>query len=386
MAGQQEAMQLLLKRGAQTEAKTLPGRYVPLHSAVRAGQMNAIKLLLGARAQLTVTDHQGNTPLSYAAAVGESPLQLAARTRQTHQAQELLAAGADVNAVAVPSGSTALHAAARAGRDGIVQLLLDNGSDANATNAAGNTALFLAVFVGHAKVVKSLLAAGADVQQAPQGSNPPALHAAAAYGHVEITELLLSAGANHAAKDRAHGFTPLHDAAASGHADVACKLIAAGADVHAITNDHQTPLMLAAANGHLEVVEVLVAVGAGSQQALVDAAHKAAGKGYMDIWAFLARKVQGMYPEALSQCLAEMDAVAAARALIAGWENEAEWHEKTLEASRRERLEVEAAREQARQLIIQSAMMQKHLERSRPDMGQAGIADGAEALSDKSLV
>jgi ankyrin repeat protein len=279
--------------------------------------------------------------------------------------QELLAAGADANALTDSAKRTALHAAAQAGRDGNVQLLLDNGVDANAATTFGSTALLLAAQYGHAKVVKLLLAAGADVQYALRENKATALDFAASGGHEEVIDLLLLAGAK--IVDRGAGCTALHTAAAKGHAAVACKLLAAGADVNALFGPLYTPLILAAERGHLEVVQVLIAHGADSQQALVDAARSAASKNHMATWAFFARKVQGMYPEALSQCVGGMDAVAATRAMAVGWMGEVDRHEKILEAARRERAEVEVARREVQQLITQTALMQKQLERSSSD-------------------
>jgi DNA-binding transcriptional regulator YdaS (Cro superfamily) len=206
-----------------------------------------------------------------------------------------------------------------------------------------------------------------DVEHAVPTSGKTALHLAAAGGHAEVVDVLLSAAANVAARDAAFGSTPLHVAAPQGHAAVVGKLILAGADVYVTDNYRQTPLMLAAQRGHLEAVELLVANGVNSQQALVVAARKAAGKGHMAIWAFLARKVQGIYPQAVSQCVAGMDAVAPTQAMAVAWEGEVDRHEVMLQAARVERAEGEAARQQAQQLFLQSALILKQLECSRSD-------------------
>jgi ankyrin repeat protein len=186
MAGQLEAMQLLIQRGAQVEGKTLQGCFAPLHSAARAGQTAAMQLLLGAKAEVDVADHKDGRPLHHASKAGtvgavkvlldagadvagalptaawhghyqivcflistkcpgvnELHLGLYLLVRRWHMVsiQELLAAGADINTVGGKHRITALHVAAEAGRDGNVQLLLDNGADAKAATAAGKTAL-----------------------------------------------------------------------------------------------------------------------------------------------------------------------------------------------------------------------------------------------------
>jgi ankyrin repeat protein len=426
MAGQLESMQLLLQRGAPVEAATLQGGYVPLHSAARAGQMGAMQLLLGAKAKVHAADHKGKIPLFHATLTGsvgsvqvlldagadascplrmaawhghyqlvrllisrganvnqrsqcklqEPVLHVAARRGPTEIVQELLAAGADVSAVdARPNRLTALHMAAQAGHHayGIVQLLLAHGADVNATDGDGVPALQLAVYLGQAEVVKLLLAAGACVQHASLEKGLTALHRAAAGGNVEVTELLLSAGADIEARDRSRGSTPLHVATFLGHAAVACKLLAAGADVTALTDTGHTALMLTAQFGQLEVVQVLVASGADSQHALVDAARRAAVKGHGAIWAFLARKVHGMSPEALGECVAEMDIEVTSQALISEWEGAVERHEKILEAARRERADGESARQQAQKLFMQTALMKKQLVRSMSDREKAEL-------------
>jgi ankyrin repeat protein len=401
MAGQVKAMQLLIQRGAPAEARTLQGGHVPLHSAARVGQTSSMQLLLDAKAGVDAADHKGYHPLFHAIVDGHvdsvqvlldagadaSGLFLSAVCRGHHQivcflisrgananertkcvdqlsalhfaawwghiqtVQELLAAGADVSAVASTCRVTALYLAAEDGHDGVVQLLLDNGADADAATASGSTALHVAAQCGHAKVAK----------------------------------LLLSAGANVASRDAA-GFTPLHIAAAKGYAAIACKLVAAGADLYSVTYHRRlTPLMVAADFGQLEAVQVLVASGADSQQALVDAARKAAGKRHMATWAFLARKVQGMYPQDLWRCVAVMDAVAATRAMAVGWAGEVDRQEENLEAAKRERAEGEVASQEAQQLIVQTALMQKQLERSTADRKQVELLELKSSVSKREM-
>jgi ankyrin repeat protein len=387
-----------------------------------------MRLLLGAKAKVEAADNRGYDPASHAALTGDtdtvlvllvagaapagwillwaarvghdqmvrllitrganvnersrcgfqfSALHLAARMGHLQVLQELLAAGADVEAMtnAGSKSHTPLCAAIMAGQEGAVQLLLANGAEVNTPLSNGMSPLLVAANGGHAEVFKLLLAAGADVNYAYPNNNKTALHGAAAFGHVEITELLLSAGADIEAKAglNALNYTPLHEAAAKGHAAVARKLLDAGADIHAVARSPgNTPLNVAAEKGHLEVVELLLesllASGEdiGNDTAL--AARQAAHKGHMHLWAVLALKVQRMNPEQFTRCVVGFNPLAASRALIAGWEGEVKRHEEVLEAARRERAEGEAAREKAQQLIIQSALMQKQLERSRSEL------------------
>ncbi|MBA3323060.1 MAG: ankyrin repeat domain-containing protein [Pyrinomonadaceae bacterium] len=77
----------------------------------------------------------------------------------------LLAAGANVNAAGA-YGKTPLIAAAAQGHAGIVRLLLERGAEINARKSDGFTALISAVFFGHEEVVRTLLAHNADVSLA----------------------------------------------------------------------------------------------------------------------------------------------------------------------------------------------------------------------------
>jgi ankyrin repeat protein len=369
-------MQLLLAANAEVNAANSKGA-TPLVTANAAGHVGGVQVLLDAGADasglLLRAASRGHYQIvrlliSSGADVNEStkcvdqfvPLYCAAQKGHLETVQELLAAGADVNTmVGSASSRNALHGAALAGHDVMVQLLLDNGADAKVATGSGKTALDLAAQFGHIKVVKVFLAAVPDIL----GSDRAALHHAAGGGDVEVTELLLAAGANVAAKD-ASGNTPLHVAAAKGHAAVARQLLAAGADIHALVDNCLTPLKVAVHGGHLEVVDVLVSSGANSKKALVNAARQAVDDGHMAIWAFLAFKVQGRYPKAFSECVIRMNAVAASRAMAIGWKGEVDRHEKILEAARRERAAGEVARREAQHLIIQTALMQKQLERS----------------------
>lgn len=76
--------------------------------------------------------------------------------------QNLLAAGAEVNAAGA-YGKTALIAAAAGGHIEIVRLLLRHGAHVNAQKSDGFSALISAVFFGHEAVVRVLLEHGADV-------------------------------------------------------------------------------------------------------------------------------------------------------------------------------------------------------------------------------
>src|SRR5438094_2700213 len=92
-----------------------------IHAAVRSGDIATIRyLLLSDPGLVNASDKSGSTPLHFAAAHG-----------QLEVVKLLLAAKADVRAV-TSHGNSPLHRAAREGHADIVELLLANGEEANA--------------------------------------------------------------------------------------------------------------------------------------------------------------------------------------------------------------------------------------------------------------
>jgi rhodanese-related sulfurtransferase len=89
-----------------------------------------------------------------------TPLILAARQGQGVVVQELIAAGADLEAVD-RDGNTALWAACYAGQLAVIEQLLDAGANINHQNPDGASALIYAASAGKTDVVALLIAKGA---------------------------------------------------------------------------------------------------------------------------------------------------------------------------------------------------------------------------------
>ena len=88
---------------------------------------------------------------------------VAARTGNLEKVKDLLAKGADVNALekVTGEGHTALFNAASAGHTEVVKLLIEKGAKVN--EAPGKiTALIMAAWAGYTDTVRVLLQAGAD--------------------------------------------------------------------------------------------------------------------------------------------------------------------------------------------------------------------------------
>ena len=210
----------------------------PLHWAAYRDDRAKVDELVRAGANVNAANDIGATPL-WAAGLNGS---VSVVTR-------LLDAGANPNAPLL-SGETPLMAASRAGKAGAVEALLAKGANPNARGPRGQTALMWAVAQNHADVVSLLLAKGADVHARTETWNqmmavPPhglpeynrliphgadtALMFAARVGDLQSARLLVEAGANVNDAD-AWGVSATSLAAFSGFGEIARYLLEKGAD------------------------------------------------------------------------------------------------------------------------------------------------------------
>jgi cytochrome c len=130
-----------------------------------------------------------------------------------------------------PASTNDLHKAARTGDMEAVDELLAAGANVDATDGEGETALHKAAKADHVDVVDKLLAAGADPLvsgMGPFGATGTPLHVAAKFGRVESLQALLDAGIDPNLADPGVG-TPLHLALRAGRQQAVALLRAAGA-------------------------------------------------------------------------------------------------------------------------------------------------------------
>lgn len=245
---------LLQQQNAETlissTAERAKNSWTPLWWAAENGHENAVRLLLekGASAEAKV-EASGMTALHLAAGNGHEDI-----------VRLLLLGGADLNAkLANPRPHTPLHLAAENGREAVVRLLLEQGADLNAERG-DDTPLHRAAENGHEALVGLLLEKGASIEAEGHEHQTP-LHRAVASGEEATARLLLERGANIEAKDRSR-YTPLHSAAASGHEATARLLIEAGAQLEQEAWYGRVPLKVAASRGHEAIVRLLVQSGA----------------------------------------------------------------------------------------------------------------------------
>ena len=240
-----------------------------LTEAVKAGDMQTVRTLLGQRADVTASAADGTTPLHWAVQNddlpmtqlllrsganastpnrnGVAPLYLAALNRNAAIAGALLKAGADPNA-SLPGGETVLMKASRSGNAALVELLLASGANVNARgNAFGETALILAASENQAPVVRALIAHGAEID----GRSKELNYAKDRFG-LEGVVTILPRGS----------WTPLMYAARQGSLDAARVLCEAGAALNLTDPDGTTALLLAILNGHYDTAALLLEKGA----------------------------------------------------------------------------------------------------------------------------
>lgn len=129
MQGNLEAVQQHIEAGSDLDERDPMSGATPMIIATVFGQMEVLKALIGAGADVNYKNNEGSTPLIVAAVFDRIEV-----------SKMLIEAGADVN-VKNNEGSTALITAALLCRTEIVRALLKNGADKNIKNKAGHTAL-----------------------------------------------------------------------------------------------------------------------------------------------------------------------------------------------------------------------------------------------------
>ena len=273
-------------------------------TAVRSGDVQAVRAALTARANVNARQGDGATALHWAAHLDD-----------LQSAQLLIRSGARPG-LADDTGATPLYLACTNRSAAMVDTLLAAGADANAMLLNGETALMTCSRTGEVKAVDALLARGADVNRKEPFRDQTALMWAAAQKHPAVVAALVKAGADVRARSRAFaqtvtsevtqragrealnytvtrgGSTPLLFAARSGDVESARVLLAAGADVNDALPDGMTALVEAAHSGHQAVGMLLLEKGADPDARGIGytALHAAVLRGGLDLAkALLAR-------------------------------------------------------------------------------------------------
>lgn len=229
--------------------RTLENVPTPLYFASLFGWTDIVEQLLAAGADINA---QGGY-LSYA-------LHAASDKGHEKTVELLITAGANINAQGGYYYKYALHVASQRGHEKIVERLLSAGADINAEGGRYGNALQAASAGGHNKTIETLLTACANIN-AEGGLYGDALQEASVNGHDKIIETLLTAGANINTQGGLFG-NALQAASSGGHNKAIETLLAAGANVNARGGLFITALQAASLNGHNKTVEALLTVGA----------------------------------------------------------------------------------------------------------------------------
>ncbi|MEM9122414.1 MAG: ankyrin repeat domain-containing protein [Pseudomonadota bacterium] len=244
---------LALARGADPDAAEASSGWRALHFFAATGHVRAVRALLAAGADMNAL-----------AADGRTPLMQAAHDNRLEVVQVLIESGATVTLLERRAGEAALHIAARRASAELVDELLTAGADIGARSAkSGRTPLIEAAGTRSEtgfEVLAILLDWQADVN-AQAGDGSTALMAAARRGQLDRAGRLLGAGADLALAD-AKGWRALHHAADAGATDMVELLLAVGAEVDAPTEDQSSALGLAIGVGKAPLAFRLLAHGA----------------------------------------------------------------------------------------------------------------------------
>jgi uncharacterized protein len=168
------------KQNAAAEWLVASGAPLDIFAAAATGRTEPLERLLAASpAAIHTYSHDGWTPLHLAAFFG-----------QRAAVEQLLAAGADLNAVSRNAlRNTPLHAAVAGGHVGVSLQLIDASADVNVADAGGHTPFHIAAEAGYVPVAQALFARGADAHAVDSEDRTP-LSRAVAKGHTQIVDLI----------------------------------------------------------------------------------------------------------------------------------------------------------------------------------------------------
>ncbi|MCK5690922.1 ankyrin repeat domain-containing protein, partial [Myxococcota bacterium] len=220
------------------------GRAITLVAELEDENLELMKLIIGAGADLSAKNENGDTALL-----------LAAKGEEFELAELLIREGADLDS-RDGEGNTALFCAVEADDFELVNLFLKAGADVDALSKYGVPSLTIASYRGLFDIVKLLCHAGADVNVKGPGGYSLLSYA----GNSEVLGLLIAQGASLAPEDNA-GVTPLMHFSRVNMCERVELEINNGADINYQDPDGDSALSNAIHRGHDEVVEILLRHG-----------------------------------------------------------------------------------------------------------------------------
>ena len=246
---------LIVEHSQDVNARSFRRWETPLLVAVRMGHVEIAQLLLKHGADTEARDTAYNSPLEMVTVKGQVEL-----------AQVLLEHGADAN-VQDKERCTPLYWASQFGQLAVAQVLLSHGADVTAQCMYNQTPLHLAK---DEEVARLLLEHGADANALDINHRTP-LHYVSGLGRMGLTQFLLERGADANARDT-NNSTPLHSACNPvykcyifgdvEYLGIVRLLLEYNSDVHARDDEGQTPFMRAMAEGRDNIMQLLLEHGA----------------------------------------------------------------------------------------------------------------------------
>lgn len=194
-----------------------------VHYIVESENKEALLYCVNNKIPLSISDSNGNTPLSLAyyknneKGIELASILLSAGCTPERGAYSYFEDSMKTHNVSLrfDDGQTPLHFAAIYGHTAIAQYLLKNGASTKAKDTLGSTPLHEAVRYGNSDIVELLLKNNADANAQDSLGKTPLLLVSPKEKRVQIYNSLLSHGADPNAKDM-YGDTPLHLASLTG--------------------------------------------------------------------------------------------------------------------------------------------------------------------------
>ncbi|XP_077406128.1 ankyrin repeat and SOCS box protein 3 [Vanacampus margaritifer] len=258
--GCRRLLRRLIREGRSVDSADNRG-WRAVHEAAAAGRWGCLKEILSAAAMTAGSSSGFQAYVNSATHEGESACFLAARHGHLDAVRLLIKARANIDQL-TNDLSCPLYAAVSNGHKDVVQLLVTKGAKLNRWHTASCwTCLHQAVYQNHADIVR-ILVQSSDLEARDDFKMTP-LFVAAQYGRRECLEILVRAGANvnTQASDLA---SPLLLASQEGHLSCVDFLLDHGADANLACCRHwpQLPIHAAAQFGHLGILRRLVSATA----------------------------------------------------------------------------------------------------------------------------
>jgi ankyrin repeat protein len=231
-----EIIECLFKRGARPEVTDKWG-FMPIHRAARAGEHEAVAKLVELHA-----------PVSSRTAIGrQTALHLAATADELETIRVLVAARANMSCQD-NRGFTAVHAAVESERIRALTLLLQSGVDPDLLTKAEDSALHLAVLRKNVQLTHCIIGYHANVDITGRNGQTP-MHFTAEIGYTPALQVLL---------DPEHRDKETRSSSTSDTAPVDPVAQLRPANPNARDDMRQTPLHIAAWHGRHKICQLLI--------------------------------------------------------------------------------------------------------------------------------